>query len=91
MERYLGRKVTREVTFDKRTDDFGNYYDAGGFIKSTGYSHGSMCGSQPIAIVKGEYSFTQKWKNFSASDKKNVDGVMVGDFREGIVRVYFFD
>lgn len=91
METYLGRKVTWEVAFNKRTDDFGNYYDAIGFLHKSGYESGSMCCDLPIAIVKGGYNLPQKWKNFSAKEKKSVDGVLVGEFRNGVVHAYFFD
>lgn len=44
----------------------------------------------PIALVKGCYNLPQKWKNFSVLDKKDIDGVMIGDFRNGVVKIYFF-
>lgn len=91
MDTYLGRKITWEVTFNKRTDDFGNYYDAINFLRDSGYSSGSMCGDMPIALVKGCYNLPQKWRNFSVLDKKDIDGVMIGDFRNGVVKIYFFD
>lgn len=91
MESYLGRKIIREITFDKRNDDFGNYYDACKYLKDSGYSYGSMCGNRPIAIKKGEYDLPQKWKNFTTYGKSQIDGVMVGEFRNGVVNVFLFD
>lgn len=95
MDTYLGRKITWEVAFNKRTDDFGNYYDACEFLTNCRYSYGSLCGNMPVALVKGRYNLPQKWKNLSALDKKNIDGVMmgnlIGSFRNGVVKIYFFD
>lgn len=91
MESYLGRKIIREITFNENPNDFGNYHDACRFLYVNGYSSGSMCGNMPVAIKKGEYDLPQKWKNFTSYGKTQIDGVMIGDFRNGEVNIFLFN
>lgn len=90
MEKYLNRKVSIKKEFTG-PGTFEAYYNADEWLRENGYSFGSACGSfQPIAIKNGEYNLPQKWKNFSIAEKKSVDGVLIGNLREGPMTVYIF-
>jgi hypothetical protein len=70
-------------------------YAAQHFLKENGYDYGSTCAMMPVAVVKGhyheDYDLPEKWKNFTAKQKKSVHGTITGDMREGPVTVTFFD
>jgi len=74
-----------EKTF-KANGTFQAYYDACGWLKENGYSYGSMCGHEPIGIMKGNYCIA-KWKNLTKQEQKSLDGTMTGEFREGDVKI----
>jgi len=63
---------------------FGAYYDACAWLKENGYSYGSMCGSMPIGVMKGNFIIA-KWKNLTELEISELDGRMIGEFREGEV------
>lgn len=76
----------------KEEGTFQSLHKAEEWIKSNGYSHGSLARSMPVAIVKGEYDLPQKWYNISKSCQNKVDGVMLSnDFREGEVTVIIYE
>ena len=92
-EKYLGRKVKEKKEF-KVDGTFQSMYAAQGWLKEKGYDYGSSCAMMPTAVMKGDYysyDLPHKWKNFTATQKNNVDGVVTGDMRDGIVYVYLFN
>lgn len=73
-------------TFTKK-GTFQSYYKACKWLQQNGYSYGSMCGKEPIGIVKGDVIIA-KWRNLSDKDKLQLDGTMTSsDFREGSVTI----
>lgn len=90
--KYLGREVKEEHVFDKRTDTFGNFYDAEKWIRENGYSSGSTDHGALVPVRKGEYGdFPQKWKNLTPLGKSRCCGVIrSNDYREGEVMVIIF-
>jgi len=80
-------KQTKE--FDL-SGDFESHRAAENWLHDRGYSTGSMDGSNPIAIVKGEYNFTQKWHNFTKFDKELIDGILVSN-RNGKAKIVLYN
>jgi len=67
--------------------EFSALGDATEWVRSRGYSLGIMCGNEPIAFKKGYWNI-QKWRNLSADDRFNIDGVVTSDdFRDGDVTI----
>lgn len=89
---FNGRNVKEERIFEHDgSTAFDAYYKALAFLKTSGYSYGSMCGDEPIGIMKGDYRIA-KWKNLSKEDKKELDGIVISpDFRGLYVKVIFFE
>lgn len=56
------------------------------WCKENGISVGTMQGSSPRGLKRGEYNIA-KWRNLSTSDRKLMDGLMEGDFRYGPVTI----
>jgi hypothetical protein len=83
------RSIKYELTFFKE-GTFESYYEATSWCRNNGYSYGSMCSPQPIALIKGDYNIA-KWKNLTSRERYEVDGIMTGDFREGEVRIKIYD
>jgi hypothetical protein len=90
MEIYLGREVLKVIKF-KEKGTFQAYYEATGYLYDNGYGCGSTCVSMPVGFVKGKWEFPQKWYNMSNEERNQVDGVMIGDTREGPVELVFFN
>ncbi len=88
MKTYLNREIKQEVNFPAN-GTFMAYYSATAWCDKNGYSYGSMCGSEPIALWKGDYSIS-KWRNLSQKEKNTCDGVIIGEFREGDVSILIF-
>jgi hypothetical protein len=85
------RKIKEEKLF-KVEGTFESLYAASKWCHDNGYSYGSLCRNEPVALRKGEYDLPQKWKNMYAYQKKSVDGVMISyDFREGEVKVIIYN
>ena len=58
------------------------------WLRENGYSCGSLCRQEPIAIQIGEYTLPQKYKNMNKTEKLLADGwIKSNDFREGDVEV----
>ena len=96
MEKYLGRKIKLQKSFDL-DETFHAYWAAELWLTNNGYGFGSMSSPLPTAITKGNYSesmLPQKWKNFNKMGKDSVHGVIVADtgsFRTGPVTIYLFE
>lgn len=91
--KFNGRTVIQKESFQV-DGTFESMYAAQRWLKEKGYDYGSSCGMLPIGIIKGDYcnhDLPQKWVNFTAAEKKIVNGVMIGDFRYGPIVVYLFN
>jgi len=87
----MPREIKQKLSF-KQEGTFQSLYAAEAWCIQNGYEYGSLCCQQPIAIVKGDYNLPQKWKNFSKTQKNQVDGVITSfDFREGEVTVTIYN
>ncbi len=86
---YLGRKVIKQIDFDIK-GTFNSYHAACSYLCDNGYSHGDTCAMQPVGLLKGKW-YIRKWKNLSKEDIAALDGVMIGDTREGKVCLLFFN
>jgi hypothetical protein len=73
------------ITFDNR-GTFVAYNAACDWLTERGFSHGSMSRPFPTAIKKGDFHIA-KWKNLTAAERRDIDGTIEGDFREGPVTV----
>jgi hypothetical protein len=88
LEQMLGKSLPSSRKFlDMGT--FAAHRAAVEFCAARGYSVGRMCGPEPIGIKRGPDWNIQKWKNMDSSTWKQLDGVLVGDMRNGPVTVYF--
>lgn len=66
---------------------FESLYMANKWCNDNGYSYGSLCGHQPVCLLKGDYGIA-KWKNLTDEERDQCHGVMTSpDFREGIVTI----
>ena len=69
---------------------FQAYYAAEKWLRNNGYSFGSSCVCSPQAIKKGDF-YIAKWRNLSAKERKDIDGIIEGqNHREGPVVVDLF-
>ena len=85
----MPRKIKYELKFFKE-GTFESYYEAIGWCNENGYSCGVLCRHLPIALKKGDFNIA-KWKNLTKSEKQDIDGVMLGDFREGEVSIIIYE
>lgn len=77
-------------TFDQ-TGDFEAYNAAEEWLKSMGYSIGSMQREAPVGFKKGDYDIA-KWRNLDDQDKALLDGVIEGESkRNGPITVTFYN
>lgn len=85
------REILQEITFNEK-GTFESVYAAQGWLITSGYNYGSMDGRfNPIAFQKGEYTLPEKWHNFTAKQKTQVDGIITSnDWREGEVKVIIY-
>jgi hypothetical protein len=86
VEADLGKELILAQTFTDK-GAFDAYNGAESYCKSLGLSVGRMCAGLPTGLKKGGYDI-QKWRNLSFEDKALLDGVLMGDFRNGPVAVY---
>jgi hypothetical protein len=90
MNHITKREVGILLTFEKK-GTFESLYAAQAWCKQNGYSYGSLCGNEPIALCRGDYFLPQKWKNITKLGRDIVTGVMVSnDFREDFVNVILY-
>lgn len=73
------------ITFNN-SGTFAAYHAACAWLKENGFSYGSMSGFLPTAIKRGDWAIA-KWKNLTAQERRDIDGTIEGDFREGPVVV----
>ena len=75
------------ITFDQK-GTFSAINAAQLFCAEKGYSCGSLCGQDPVALIRGKDILVAKWKNLTGKEKAFVDGLITSpDFREGPVTV----
>jgi len=87
---YMGRKVAERIEFsDKGT--WRALRSAESYVSKLGYEYGSLCYPMPLAFMMDRYNLPEKWKNMTAKERNNVDGVIIGDYREGPVSVIIFN
>jgi hypothetical protein len=86
-ERILGKSLPNQKTFDA-TEDFKAITEARKFLDEQGFSVAHMQAGAPMGIKKGVWDI-QKWRNLSDSDKKLMDGVILGNFRNGPITVIY--
>ena len=85
--RITGKTKGAVHTFESK-EDFGAFREAEEFCRERGFSVGSMQRDEPIGIARGDF-YIAKWYNLSAQDKTRLDGVIVGEKRNGPVVVIF--
>jgi hypothetical protein len=71
-------------------EDFDALHKAQTWLRENGYSYGSLQRDGPVGILKGDFDI-QKWRNLSARDKKELDGVLTGSKRSGPVTVEIYE
>lgn len=84
-KRITGKSLSFIKPFEA-SDTFHAYNAAEEWLAERGYSVGRMCSPSPTGVAKGDFDI-QKWKNLDRDDKKQLDGVIVGDFRNGPVTI----
>lgn len=82
------REVSEQHTFSG-AETFGALNMAQSWLDDEGYSYGPPSRDHIIAVYHDD-SIVSKWYNLSSEDKEAVDGVIVGDLRDGSVRVVLF-
>lgn len=60
------------------------------WCNDNGYSFGPTCVCSPQAIKKGNWNIA-KWRNLTPSERKNIDGTITGDGRNGPIKVDIYD
>ncbi len=85
------REILQELTFFEK-GKFESMYAAFGWLTQSGFSYGSTDRNpNPVAIQKGEYTLPQKWHNFTAKQKSQVDGIITStNWRDGEVKVIIY-
>jgi hypothetical protein len=88
----MKKRVAKETKEFKADGTFESLRAAQLWLTTNGYSYGSLCRDEPVAIMKGDYDIPQKWRNIHDSFKNKVDGVILSnDFIEGSVTVILYN
>jgi len=77
-----------EVIFNQE-GDFEALYAAKAWCRSNNISYGSTCRDEPIGLMHGDY-YVAKWKNLTAKERRTVDGVILGDKRNGPLTIKMY-
>lgn len=75
-----------DIVFEGKKD-FEAFYKACDFLKSHGFSVGSMQRDDPIGIRYGDWDIA-KWRNLSEDDMSKLDGTIKGNKRKGPLTVH---
>lgn len=78
------------MSFHKAFDqvgDFAAWRACQDWLRDNGYSFGSTCAMHPVAVLKGDYCIA-KWRNLTRKEISQLDGKVVGDFRNGPLTLY---
>jgi hypothetical protein len=79
-----------KIVFEKNEEAFETIGKARSAATEYGCSYGSMCMDDPIALYKGDCDVS-KWRHLSQQDKNEMDGVILGEKRNGPVTLIIFD
>lgn len=74
-------------TVFRETGDFAARDAAERWCSQRGVSVGRAQRGAPCGLLYGEFDI-QKWRNLRSGDRAALDGIMVGDLRDGPVTVY---
>jgi hypothetical protein len=78
------------ITFEG-AEDFEAINKAEAFLKSLGFSYGSMQRGEPIGILYGDYLIS-KWRNMTPAERDSLHGQITAEsFRSGPVHVDIYD
>lgn len=78
-------------TFKHAGESFSACNEAEKYLRSHGFSIGSMCMDEPRGLKKGANVWIHKWRNLSIQDKDSLDGVMTSDdFRDGDITIHLY-
>lgn len=87
------RTITYAKFFDGQGEDFKANNMAENYLRSEGYTVGSMARDLPIGFAPNNYRYVAKWTNLSSEDIDLLDGVIYfpdKDSRNGNAVVLFF-
>jgi hypothetical protein len=89
-ENACGKKVKETIEF-KADGTFKAFYAAEKRARELGYTTGSMCRNEPIAMGK-DFEYIAKWYNIEPSERHRIEaGILSEDFREGDVIIAIFE
>jgi hypothetical protein len=83
-ESKLGKSLPFAKTFEG--GDFAGFYAAEEWCKAHDISVGTMQREAPIGLMAGDFAIA-KWRNLSAAEIRGLDGVLIGDKRQGPITV----
>lgn len=86
LEWELGRPLPFAKVF-RQEGTFVALHAAEKYCEERGFSVGRVQREAPIGIRLGDYDI-QKWRNLRSGERGQLDGVIVGDKRNGPVTVY---
>ncbi len=78
-----------EIVFDQK-GTFRALEAARQWCRDNGISYGSSCAMSPTGLLRGDYCIA-KWRNLTLKERKELDGTMSGDMREGPVTIRLRD
>jgi len=91
LEQELGKKFPNEKTFARSDTTFEAIRKAEAFAREQGFSVGRMQSDAPMGLKRGDVDI-QKWRNIDFSDRRRIDGAILGaDKRHGPVTVCWTD
>jgi hypothetical protein len=61
------------------------------FAIESGFSVGEICRDAPIGLTKRLEEYISKWNSLSDEERLALDGVIVGDKRNGPVTVFIYE
>ena len=82
--------IQNTIVFKSEHSDFDAYKAACKWCRDKGYSHGSMCGGDPIGLIFGDVIIA-KWKNLTDAERAELDGTITGDMRHGPVTITIYE
>ncbi len=78
-----------KLVFDQK-GTFSAKYAAEQWCRDNGVSYGSSCAIGPTGLLRGKFCIA-KWHNLNAKERRELDGTMSGDLREGPVTISMRD
>lgn len=78
------------ITFTK-PGDFQALYEAQAWCRENGFSMGSLCSPESVALMRGKVLIA-KWRNLTVEERERIHGKMTGpDFRNGPVTIEIYE